>query len=101
MELLATVLDEVGIPVHEEFIWLHFVDNFPPKYEFITKNLQGSKEPLPRTVLEDALRSRYNVQSGGKKDNTVPDSALFVCLDRKLDGELATVEVVEELTKAS
>ena len=26
VELLA-VLDEVGIPVHEELIWLHFVDS--------------------------------------------------------------------------
>ena len=77
VELLAA-LDEVGIPVHEEFIWLHFVDNLPPKYEFIKNNLQGSKEPLSRTVLEDALRSRFNVQSGGKKRNTIPDSALFV-----------------------
>ena len=77
VELLAT-LDEVGIPVHEEFIWLHFVDNLPPGYEFIKNNLQGSKEPLTRTVLEDALRSRYNVQSGGKKGKTIPDSALFV-----------------------
>ena len=34
MELLAA-LDEVGIPVHEEFIWLHFVDNLPPGYKFI------------------------------------------------------------------
>ena len=84
VELLATFLDEVGIPVHEKFIWLHFVDNLPPKYEFIKNNLQGSKEPLSRTVLEDALRSRYNVQSGGKK------KILFrilhcSCLDRKLD----------------
>ena len=31
VELLAA-LDEVGIPVHEEFIWLHFVDNLPPGY---------------------------------------------------------------------
>ena len=29
-------------------------------------------------MLEDALRSRYNVQSGGKKGKTIPDSALFV-----------------------
>ncbi|CAN0250735.1 unnamed protein product, partial [Ascophyllum nodosum] len=77
VELLAA-LDEVGIPVHEEFIWLHFVDNLPPGYEFIKNNLQGSKEPLTRTVLEDALRSRYNAQSGGKKGKTIPDSALFV-----------------------
>ena len=77
MELLAA-LDEVGIPVHEEFIWLHFVDNLPPGYEFIKNNPQGSKELLTRTVLEDALRSRYNVQSGGKKGRTIPDSALFV-----------------------
>ena len=77
MELLAA-LDEVGISVHEEFIWLHFVDNLPPQYEFIENNLQGSKEPLTRTVLEDALRSRYNVQSGEKKGKTIPDSALFV-----------------------
>ena len=77
VELLAA-LDEVAIPVHEEFIWLHFVDNLPPGYEFIKNNLQGSKEPLTRTVLEDALRSRYNVQSGGKKGKTSPDSALSV-----------------------
>ena len=78
VELLLAALDEVGIPVHEEFIWLHFVDNLPPGYEFIKNNLQGSKEPLTRTVLEDALRSRYNVQSGGKKGKTIPHSALFL-----------------------
>ena len=50
MELL-TALDEVGIHVHEEFIWLHFVDNLFPEYEFIKNNLQGSKEPLTRTML--------------------------------------------------
>ena len=77
VELLAA-LDEVGIPVHEEFIWLHFVDSLPLDLEFIKNNLQGSKEALTRTVLEDALRSRYNVQSGGKKGRTIPDSALFV-----------------------
>ena len=68
----------MGIPVHEEFIWLHFVDNLPPGYEFIKNNLQGSKEPLACTVLEYELRSRYNVQSGGKKGRTIPDSALLV-----------------------
>ena len=47
VELLAA-LDEVGIPVHEEFIWLHFVDNLPLGYEFIKNNLQSSKEPLSR-----------------------------------------------------
>ena len=77
VELLAA-LDEVGIPMHEEFIWLHFVDNLPPGHEFIKNNLQGSKEPLVRIVLEDALRIRYNVQSGGKKVRTIPDCALFV-----------------------
>ena len=77
VELLAA-LDEAGIPVHEEFIWLHFVDNLPPDFEFIKNNLQASKEPLTRTLLEDALRSRYNVQPGGKKGKTIPDSALFV-----------------------
>ena len=76
-ELLAAS-DEVRIPVHEEFIWLHFVDNLPPGYEFIKNNLQGSKEPLTRIVLEDALRSRYNIQSGGKKRRTISDTALFV-----------------------
>ena len=77
VELLAA-LDEVGIPVHEEFIWLHFVENLSPGYECIKNNLQGSKEPLKRTVLENALRSRYNVQSGGEKGRTIPDSAIFV-----------------------
>ena len=77
VELLAA-LDDVGIPVHEEFIWLHFVYNLPPGYEFIKNNLQGSKEPITRTVLEDTLRSRYNVQPGGKKGKTIPDSELFV-----------------------
>ena len=76
-ELLAA-LDEVGIPVHEEFILLHFVDNLPPGYEFIKNNQQGSKEQPTRIVLEDALRDRYNVQSGGKKGRTIPDSTLFV-----------------------
>ena len=32
MELLAA-LDEVGMSVHEEFIWLDFVANLPPSYE--------------------------------------------------------------------
>ena len=77
VELLAA-LDEVGILVHEEFTWLHFVDNLPLGYEFIKNNLQGSKEPLTRTVLENTLRSRYNLQSGGKKERNIPDSALFV-----------------------
>ena len=64
VELLAAS-DEVGIPVHEEFIRLHFVDNLPPGYEFIKNNLQGSKEPVIRIELEDAMRIRYNVQLGG------------------------------------
>ena len=34
VELLAA-LDEMEIPVHEEFIWLHFVDNLSPGFEFI------------------------------------------------------------------
>ena len=28
-------------------------------------------------ALEGALRSRYNVQSGGKRGRTIPDSVLF------------------------
>ena len=60
MKLLAA-LDEVGISVYEEIIWLHFVDNLPPDYEFITNNLQGCMEPLTRLELNDALRSKYNV----------------------------------------
>ena len=60
VELLAA-LDEVGIPVHDEFMLLHFVGNLPHGYEFIKNYLRGSKEPLTRTVIEDALRSRYNV----------------------------------------
>ena len=39
---LLPALDEMGIPVLEEFTWLHFVDNLPPGYEFIKNNLQGS-----------------------------------------------------------
>ena len=54
------------------------MDNLPPGYEFIKNNLQGSKEPLTRIVLADALRSRYNVQSDGEKGRTIPDSALIV-----------------------
>ena len=64
--------------MHEEFVWLHFVGNLPPVYEFIKNNLQGSKKPQTRIVLENTLSSRYNVQSGGKKGRTVLDSALFV-----------------------
>ena len=77
MELLAA-LDEVGISVYEEFTWLHFVDNLPPGYDFVKNNLQGSKEPLTRVVLEDALRSRHNVPSDGEKGRTISDTALFV-----------------------
>ena len=90
MELLAA-LDEVGIPVHEEFIWPHFVDNLPPGYKFIKSNLQGSKEPLKSTVLEDALRSRYNIQSGGEKR-----ILHCSCLARRVDGEGAAVEAFIE-----
>ena len=55
------------------------MDNLPPGYESVKNNLQGSKEPLPRiALLENALRSWYNVRSGGKKARTIPDSALFV-----------------------
>ena len=75
---LLAALDKVGISVHEKFIWLHSVDNLPPGFEFIKNNLQRSKEPLTRTVLKDALQRRYNVQSGGKMGETIPDSALFV-----------------------
>ena len=76
--LPLAALDEVGTPVHEEFIWLTFVDNLLPGYEFIKNNLQRSEEPLTHIVLENALQSRYSVQSGGKKGRTIPDSALFV-----------------------
>ena len=75
---LLAALDKVGITVHEEFIWLHFVVNLPLGFELIKNNLQGSKEPLTRTVLEYALRSWYNVQSSGKKGKAIPDYALFV-----------------------
>ena len=77
VELLAA-LNEVGIPVHKEYIWLNFGVILPPGYEFIKNNLQGSKEPLTRIMLEDALRSTYNVRPGVKKRRTIPDSALLV-----------------------
>ena len=54
------------------------MNNLPPGYEFIKNNLQGSKEPLALIVLEYALRSRYNVQSGGGEGRTILDTALFV-----------------------
>ena len=72
--------------MYEEFIWLHFVDNLPPGYKFIKNNLQGSKEPLTHIVLEDALRSRYNVQSDGKKGRTIPGSALFASGSKTVRG---------------
>ena len=75
---LLPALGEAGILVHEEFIWLPFVDSLLRGYEFLKNNLQGLKEPLTRSVLEDALRSRYNVQSDGKKGKTISDTALFV-----------------------
>ena len=56
--------------MHEEFI--------SPSYEFVKNNLQGSKEPLTRIVLEDSLRSRCNVQLGGEKGRMLWDIALFV-----------------------
>ena len=80
----VTAIDEVGIPVHGEFIWLHFVDNLPSGYELIKSNLHGSKEPLTRTVLEDALRSRYNVTSGEKRGSL--DTALFASGSKAVKG---------------
>ena len=44
-ELLAA-LDGMEIPVHEEFIWLHFVDNLPPGFEIIKNNLQVRRTHL-------------------------------------------------------
>ena len=52
--------------------------NLPQGYEFIKNNLQGSKKPLTHIVLEDALRSRYNVQSRRKKRRAIIDPTLFV-----------------------
>ena len=57
---------------------MYLVDDLPPGYEFVKNNLQGSKEPLTRVVLEDALRSRYNVQSGEVKEGMILDTTLFV-----------------------
>ena len=56
------------------------MNNLPPVYELTTskKNLQGSKEQLTRIVPKDALRSRYSVQSDGKRGNEIQDAALFV-----------------------
>ena len=84
VELLAAI-DDVGIPVHGEFIWLYFVDNLPSGYELIKRNLQSSKEPLTRTVLEDALRSRYNVQFGGKRGKAIMNTALFASGSKVLE----------------
>ena len=75
---LLTALNEVGIPVHEEFMLLHFVENLPPGYEFIKNNLQVSKEPLTRAVVEKALRSMCNVQSSGNRGRAISDTALSV-----------------------
>ena len=38
VELFAA-LDEVGFPVLENVLWLYFVDNLLPGYEFIKNNL--------------------------------------------------------------
>ena len=64
--------------MHEEIIWLHFVDKIPPGYDFDNTNLQSSKKPLTRTVPEDALRGESNVESGQKKGKVVSDTVLFV-----------------------
>ena len=61
-----------------EFVWLHFVDSLPPRYEFIENTLQGSKEPLTYIVLEDALQSKYNVQSEGKRGRMISNTLLLV-----------------------
>ena len=55
---ILAALEEVRIPVHEEFAWLHFVDNLLPGYEFIKNfNCRGwgdeavfcpSKVPTPK-----------------------------------------------------
>ena len=88
MELLAA-LDEVGAPVHEEFIWLHFVDNLLPGYEFIKNNLQGSKEPRTRIALEVHCKPGTMYNRAGKRGLRF----------RILYGGFAAVEVVEEVAK--
>ena len=40
---LVVALDEVEVPVHEEFIWLHFVDNLPPRYEYVKRTTSKSR----------------------------------------------------------
>ena len=67
------------------------MDSFPPGYELIKNNLQGSKEPRTRIVLEDALRSRYNVQSSGRKRRNRGEQ-------RQLDLDSAALLVEEALT---
>ena len=99
VELLAA-LDEVGIPVHEEYIWLHFVETFPQVTSLSKEQPARVEETLTRVVLEDALRSKYNVQSSVKKGRMVLDTALS-CQARRLAGELVAAEVALERTKAS
>ena len=81
VELLAG-LGEVGIHVHGNIIRLDFVYNLPPDYAFVKNNLQSSKELFTCTVLEDALRSRYNVQAGGEKGKVISPNVLFVPCDK-------------------
>ena len=97
-KLLAAGLDKAGIPVHEEFIWLNFVDSLPPGYELIKNNLQSPKKSLTRTVLEDALRSQDNVQAGVKKGRAISYTALFVS-SSKAGRFVAAAEVAGQTTK--
>lgn len=66
MELLGA-LNELRIAVHEDFIWLHFVDNLPAGYRFIKNSLDGLKDPLTRIELEDALSSKYKYYLAKKR----------------------------------
>ena len=46
--------------------------------QVLSNNLKGSKELITCTMLEDALRSRYNVQVGGEKGGAILQIAFFV-----------------------
>ena len=73
---LVAALDEVRIPVHEEFIWLHFVDNLPPSYEF-TKNTARFKGATNTHCARRCAAEQVQRTIERGKGETISNSALF------------------------
>ena len=95
IELLAA-LEEVGIPVHKEFTWLHFVDNLPPGHDFIRNSLRSSKEPplrAPSSKMRCAVDTMFSLEEKEEKGLRILRSLFSV---RRAVGEVVAEEAIAE-----